>query len=254
MSGNTGFLGCGTVYLNRRTGGVYQGWQEIGNATKFGIKSNSTLKERKSKACASYGQPVDAVSIPDPSELSIDTDTVNRQNLAMAFLGNDYAVAIAAGTVTDEVIIAPVVLGAMMQTAKGNISTVDITDSTGGTTYVNGTDYEVVNAAVGLIKVIDGGSITSAESLLIDYANGSVAGTRITGGTESQINVAIKLVGKNLVDDSGVTVDVWDAIVSPTSEIDFLADDFSNIQLTGRIQLDAVKGNGYEVITDIANS
>ena len=250
MSKNTGFLGCGTVFLNRKKAGVYQGWQEIGNATKFGIKSNSTLKERKSKACASYGQPVDAVSIPDPSELSIDTDTINRANLAMAFLGNDYTVAEAAGTVTDEVILAPVTLGAMVQTALGNISTVVLTDSAATTTYVDGTDYEIVNAAVGLIKIIEGGAITSAQSLLIDYVNAGVAGTRITGGTESQINVAIKLVGKNLVDDSGVVVDVWDAIISPTSEIDFLADDFSNIQLTGRIQLDSVKGNGYEVVTE----
>jgi hypothetical protein len=58
------------------------------------------------------------------------------------------------------------------------------------------------------------------------------------------------LVGKNLVNDNGVVVDVWDAIISPNSEIDFLSDDFSNIQLTGRIQLDESKGNGYEVTTE----
>jgi hypothetical protein len=247
---NSGFLGCGTVYFNRRVSGVYQGWQEIGNATKFGIKSNSTLKERKSKKCNSYGQPVDAVSIPDPSELSIDTDTINRQNLAMAFLGNDYALSVAASTVTDEVIIAPVVAGASMVTALPNISAVVLTDSGASTTYVEGTDYTVSNAVIGMIDIIDGGAITSAQSLLVDYASGGVSGIRITGGTESQINVAIKLVGKNLVNDNGVVVDVWDAIISPNSEIDFLSDDFSNIQLTGRIQLDESKGNGYEVTTE----
>ena len=244
-----GFLGCGTLYFNRITGGTSSGWLKVGNATKMAIKTNSTLKERKSRQCNSYGQVVDSVSIPEPSDLSIDLDTLDRTNLAYAFLGKDFDLNVSSGTVTDEAITVAD-LDTSFQVANGNISSVVITDNTAATTYVLGTDYEIENASVGLIKVLSTGSITSGQAILVDYAYGAVTGSRITGGTDSQIKTAIKLVGKNLVDDSGVVVDVWIATVTPTSEIDFLADDFSTISLTGRIELSATKGNGFEVVID----
>lgn len=248
MAGS-GFLGCGTIYFNREVNGVASGWKEVGNSMKFAIKSNSTLKERKSKKCNSYGQTVDSVSIADPSELSINLDTIDKTNLAIAFLGNDSTISVTAGTITDESIVAPD-QGAMLKTMQGNISAVVITDATATTTYAAGTDYNVINEAVGLIEIVEGGGITAGEVLLVDYANGVVTASKVTGGTESQIKVGIMMVGKNLVNNTGVVVEVWKATVSPTSEIDFLADDFSAVELTGRIELDEVKGNGFEVQID----
>lgn len=246
----SGFLGCGTLYFDRLVDGSSTGWVKVGNAMKFAIKSNSTLKERKSKSCDSYGQTIDSVSVPEPSELSVTLDDLQRENLAIAFLGNDFQNDITAGTVTDEPVTAPA-LGSIFQTALGQISGLVITDLGGVTTYVAGTDYKIDNAAVGLVQILVGGAITQGESLLVDYSNGGFTSGKVTGGTESQIKTAIKLVGTNLVNETGVEVDVWRATLAPNSEIDFLSDDYTTIDLQGRIELDEVRGNGFEVITEI---
>lgn len=250
----SGFIGCGTVYINRQNAdGTYDGFKKVGNATKLAIKTSSTLKERKSKACGSFGQTVDSVSIPDSTELTMSLDDLDANNLAIAFLGTNSALNNSAGSVLSEVVIAGA-FGASVQLAGRNISNVVVKDQSDTTTFVAGTDYNVILESAGLVEIIEGGAITPKDSLLVSYDTAAETGATILGGTNSRITAQVLMVGKNLADNKGVRVNVWDAVLSPSSEVDFLADDFSALELQGRVQLDADRGNGFEVEYELTSS
>jgi len=240
-----GFLGCGDVYANRKIGGVDSGWVLLGNATKLGIQTNTELKERTSKSCNTYGQVIDSVSIKQPDDLMLTLDDLQKDNLAAIFLGDASNKSISGGSVADE--DQTVAFGKLVQTTQENISNVVITNTGGVTTYVAGTDYRIENAAMGFIEILESGTISDAEVIEITYDHGAVASELIRGGTNSNVTMAIKLAGKNLVDDTNVTVNIWEAILSPQTEIDFLSDEFNTLEFNGRINLDEARGNGFEI-------
>ena len=249
----SGFLGCGEVFVDRKVGGVWQGFVPFGNATKFELKSNSELKQRISKKCDSYGQAVDSVTIQRPAELSIMLDEIDRESLAIIFLGSSLAENVTGGTVTDELIPVTTV-GKMIRTANANINTVVVSDATGTTPFTEGTDYEIVNSAVGLIKILEGGSIVAGVDVSVDYDSALVTANVVRGGTDSDVKLRYLLVGKNLATQENVQVDVWESNASPQSGVDFLSEEFTTIELSGSANIDPDKGNPYEVRTEIVNA
>ena len=248
-----GLLACGNVFVDRKINGVWQGIVPFGNATKFEIKTNSELKQRTSRKCENYGQAVDSVTIQRPAELNITLDELDRESLAIIFLGTSAAQTIAGGTITDELI--PVVtVGKIIRTASANISSVVVSDATGATAFTEGTDYEIVNAAVGLIKILEGGSIVAGVDVSVDYVSADVTANVVTGGTDPNIKLRYLLVGQNLVTQEPLQVEVFDSNASPQSGVDFLSEEYSTIELSGTANIDPDKGYPFEVKTEIVNA
>ena len=84
-----GFLGAGDLYarIYITSTGQYDQWTGPYEATKFEIKPNSDLKEMVSRGRATYGQVIESVPLPKPSDLSVTFGEVNRESLAMALFG-----------------------------------------------------------------------------------------------------------------------------------------------------------------------
>lgn len=198
-----------------------------------------------------YGQVFDTVMLKQPAQISVTLDDINKDNLALAFMGTVGAYTQTGSTVTDKAITAQ--HDVSVDLAYRNVSLVIVTDSAGVTTYTAGTDYEI-HARLGMIKVLSTGTIADAAALLIDYTYGSIAGNQVQGGTDPIIRGAFRLDGKNFADDSVVIVDVWEGVLSPSSEFDFLADDFSPIELAGSITTPSGKSEPYVVQTDVVLS
>jgi len=240
-----GLLACGDLFINRFEDGVWGGFNPAGNATKFEIKPNASLKSRISKSCAGYGQEVDSVAIPAPTEVSIEVDELNKENLAIAFLGTSNAITVGASSVTDEAhtVATP---NQTIRLAKGNVSNVTITK--GGTELAEGKDYNIVNAKVGLIKMVAVGEVK------VFYQAGAITANKTTGGDKSLVKLAYLLVGKNLVTGEPLQCEVWDTTVTPTSPVDFLAEDFVTLSLSGNAKFVQEKGSSFEVLTKIQNA
>jgi len=261
----SGFLGSGDLYYNRVVGGVSQGWLRFGNATKFEIKENTELKERKSKQKATYGQVLDSVAIKQPAEIAVALDDLDKDNLALAFLGDVSAI-----DVTGAALGAPVgydtpAFDGIIRVAHEHLSLVEITDgATGAITYVEGVDYEIVSAERGLIKILEGDGtddivpsepyVVDTSGLLIDYTYASATGNKVKGGTNSSIKVALLLDGENFADQSKTSVDVWEAVLAPQTGVDFLSDDFATLELNGTLNTPSAKASAYEINTDLAAS
>ena len=101
MSGDAKLF-SGDIYIDRKdASGEPTGFVRIG-AGKLEIKPNVEQKELVSKGRDTYGQVLASVSIPKPADFSIEFLEADRQVLAMALMGQDADISVAAGTVTDE--------------------------------------------------------------------------------------------------------------------------------------------------------
>jgi hypothetical protein len=232
-----GFVGSGDVYLTPiLTGGGFGKRKDTGNTTKFAIKSNSTLKQQKSKKRDSYGTVLESVALQDPAELSMTLETVNRDSLRYCFQGEDAAYAQVGGAVLNEVVIMQI--DGWVQLANEDLAAagVVLTNSAGVTTYVEGTDYEVLRR-LGWVRAKTGGAITDLQSCLIDYTANAFTGAAIRGNVQPQIRAMLELDGENKVDNSIGILRCWEVILSPSSEFDFFKDDFNTIELTGQLKV-----------------
>lgn len=245
-----GFLGSGRVYVDRKEDGVFKGYKYVGNTTKFEIKENTEKKERISKDHSNYGSALDTVYIKQPADVNISLDDLDKDNLALVFMGNASSLSVSAGTVTDEAQKA--YPGSLLLASQRNISAVVITDSSGATTYALGTDYEITDAKTGLINILSTGSITEGQDVLVDYSHAGFTSNKVEGGTNSSIIMRVLFEGVNQVNQKKSVVRVFQAILAPTTGVDFKSDDFTTIELAGTANVPTGKTAAYEVETDVA--
>jgi len=260
----SGFLGSGDLYYNRVVAGIDQGWLRMGNATKFEIKENTELKERISKQKASYGQVLDSVSVKQPAELAVTLDDLDKDVIAMAFLGTVSDIDVTGASITDEG--HPVAsYDGYVRLTKGNVSNVVVKDSaTGAITYVLDVDYKVSSAKSGMIQLLKGDGtddiaeneayVFGASGIEISYDYATSTGKKVKGGTNSSIKVALMMDGENFADQSQVEVDVWEAVLAPQTGVDFLADDFATLELNGTLNTPSGFDSAYEVNTDLVSA
>lgn len=232
-----GFLGAGDLYINRYDSdtAAYAGEKGPYECVKLEIKPNSDLKELTSKGKTTYGQVIESVPIPKPSDLTIELGEVDREGLAMALFGKVETLAVGAGTMTAESLVAK--KGFWVQTSKRNLASAGllVKDSTGTTTYVLGTDY-LVNYRLGTIKVLDGSAIVDGATLKVTGTSNAIDGSTIVGSTETQVRAKFRLDGVNFVDNTPSIVTIYEAVLTPDKAFDFLQDNFGTISLKGRMK------------------
>jgi hypothetical protein len=233
---NDGLLLEGTAYFNRlSTTGTYEGLIELPGLAKLGISTGADIKEMISKDKDYYGQIIASVATAQPSQFSIMMRNSTQQGMALALMGNNETYSAGSGTVTDESVTAD--LGAIVELAQRNLTagSVVVTSDPAGTTYVEGTDYEV-NYALGLLKVLSGGAISDAANLLVDYAHGAIDGWRVRGATRTQAKGRFILDGRNLINNKTVRFEAYSVLLTSDGEIDFMADDPVEFGMTGRME------------------
>ena len=194
-----------------------------------------------------YGQARANVILPSPTEITIEIAAASARAVAMQFQGAIQAFNQGAATVADEAITTAVV--GENKLANRNIASAGfkVTNSSGSTTYVLGTDYDV-NYVRGILVVKAGGAISAGASLKVSYTAVASEGTRILGGRNPQVRCRARFDGQNMVDGSPLGVNVWEAVLGASNAFDFLASDFVAIQLSGKIVTPAGKTEGYEVL------
>ena len=67
-------------------------------------------------------------------------------------------------------------------------------------------------------------------------------------GLELAIEIDLTFDGINQADGTQCTATIWEAVLAPDSEFDFLADDFGNVNLTGTLKTPTGKDAPYEVL------
>lgn len=248
MSAARGFLGAGDLYIARYNPATSQfdDFQGPIESTKFEIKPKVDMKEMTSKGRTTYGQVIESVPIPKPFEFTVDFAEVSGETLVTAFLGTKTALNQGSGTMTNiNVTLNGTSWG---QIGHMNIATAGLTvkDPTGTTTYVKDTDY-VINYRLGQLQRVAGGAITDGEIVKVSGTYNAVTGSQIAGGTNAQIRAKFRFDGKNFADGLPCIVDVWEAVIASDKAFDFLANDFAQVSLTGRLKTPVGKSEPFVV-------
>lgn len=248
MSIAKAILGAGSVRLDYYDP-VLQAYQGIGDpleADKFEITPDSEVKEKTSKSREAYGQVIAAVVIGKPTKIAITLSGFSVQALALQFQGVRTAWTQGASTITDEVVVAK--LDKWLKLSKRNLSEVgfSVKNTSGTTTYVLDTDY-LVNYSTGEIKPLSTGAIAANENLKLNGSALALAGEIIRGGVRPQVRVRAVWEGINLVDGQEVEVEAWEAVLTASNGFDFLASDFSGVDLKGTLVVPTGKTEPYVI-------
>lgn len=251
-----GFIGAGDVWLNRidPVTGLFAGWVGPLEASKFALKTNATLKELKSKSRDGYGQIIESVPLQDPAEFSMTLREANKENITLMFMGEEAVLTQGSGSLTDAALNLKAGKATALANQNVNTAAFVLTSSPAGTTYVLGTDY-TVNYRLGLVQAIAGSALATAVAaagapglnLLVDYGWAAISGARVRGGVQPQLRAWVKFDGKNFADGAPVICEVYEGILTPDSEFDFLADDWNELPLNGRMKTPVGKTEPFVV-------
>jgi len=241
-----GFLGAGDVYIERIVAGVAQGLKGPYYADKFEIKPNVEVKELVSKGRNDYGQTLESVALQKPADFTLELKEVNKESMALALLGTQAAVSQGSGTLTDqEVTTKADCWVSVSKEALG--ATITVKDSaTGLITYVEDTDYEL-NRPLGLIKALSTGAITASQHVDVSGTYGAVSATKISGATSADVRARFVFDGINQADGLPCTVEIYEGVIAANSAFDFLANDFNNVSLPGKMKTPTGKSEPFTV-------
>ncbi len=260
------FVFSGDLYIDRLTdAGVSTGYLDVSNATQMSIGETTDIKTQLSKMRATRGQVLATVATKKPATLKLTLDQIDRDKLAMALLGTVSTITQTADEATGETAaVVTLIPGAWVQLPPRSI----IADDTGAQISVApmtvgyGADPDATptpiaatpipqedlefNLRLGLVKYI-GDTLTEPTETTFTYFYSAYTGSLISGSTTPTIKAKLKLDGINVVDGTAVTVTIDEATLTPSKEVDFLADDFAVLEMTGEMRTLTNKTSPYTV-------
>lgn len=239
------FLGAGDIFINRLVDGIEQGLIGPIKAEQLEIQPQVETRESTSKGRYDYGQVLESVNLAQPTEFTLALKEVTGDILVMAFLGTSAALNQASGALTAKK-VAIARLGRWQELGVKNLDDLIAVTDDADDTLTEGVDYEL-NRPLGWIRAIEGGSVSAADTLTINGSYKAATGSVISGSTRTEVRARIVFDGINLADGTQCTVDVAEAVLAADSAFDFLADDFGNVTLTGRLKTPVGKAEPYTV-------
>lgn len=237
-------LGKGKLFIKRRDAitGADTGYRHAGNCDKFATKATVDVIDNMSSM-----DPIAGIYAEIPKstkvEITIEGFEYDPNNVALMLYGDSSAYSQGASAPTDVefAAAATVVLDGYYEIGARNATITNIKQ--GATVLTLGTDYEVTDAAVGMIHLLPTGAATPGAALTWSGSIPAIlatAGNRlITIATSPQIPGTVRFLpapkhGPNM------DVTLWSVNLTPNGEPEFISDALAKIALKGTVQLDAV--------------
>ncbi len=240
-NGNQVLLGRGKVFFNRlSSAGAATGYKFLGEVSKLELSTQDDILEMRDHTVNST--PVlKKVNKQRDAKVSLTFHEMDKENVAMALMGSVSAFIQTSGSVTAEALTTSVVKGHSYKTVARQISSVVV--KKGASTLVLGTDYDIADAATGLIHIREGSvTVSDGDSLTVDYTKAAIASpglARVVGGNSSFIEGALLFIGDPATGPSA-DVEIWKASISPSGVLGLIQDDFAGVDLEATILSDPV--------------
>ena len=231
----------------------YLGEIYLGNCPSFGISIETEKAEHYSSETGLREKDASVVLEVKRSG-SLTCDNMSMSNVALFLSGSTGTITQAAGTVTDEEVkVVPgryYQLGLSPATPVGarNVSAVAVKDSTGVTTYVAGTDYNV-DLVKGRLQILDTGTIV-AGNIKVSYDKPAKTWKRIKTGQASELRGAIRVVS----DNAGATNRDYYmplCILKPAGELPVIAEEAEYVTMEFELEV-LTPANGSAIYLDDA--
>lgn len=178
-------------------GNAGNGYLDLGNIPTFNIDRNSTEIEHFAFIAAALARQKDLTLVTDVGiSFNFSMDELFSENWNILLWGGGTVPAVqAGGAVVDEVFTAPAILDRSIFTAESNISSFGMDDQLLlASPYVLDTDYEIVNAVTGEIKILSTGAITAGLTpLYLTYTSAARTRSKIVPGFDTSIQGSARL-------------------------------------------------------------
>ncbi|MBF0568277.1 MAG: hypothetical protein HQK95_05355 [Nitrospirae bacterium] len=216
------FVGSGILYIDALTAdGGKTGELDVGNTDNFVVEAPKlATKEMLSSRAANYGQIVAKAVTSAPQQAKFTLRDIRRKNLMLALFGVDSDLTQAAGSVTDESVMAA--LGKYMKMGNRNVkqspapvvlsadkilTATDISfTATGKTIGISSEDFVTAGFAAGqkilisdtasnngvkTIATVAQHAITVAETLVNETAGSATLTVQYTEGTDYEVDYTV---------------------------------------------------------------
>lgn len=212
------------------------------NPVTLGIETPEPARtQRTSRLRDSYGQALDEIVTPSPTQINFSTDeTGDAEVLAWGLNGEAVGYSQASATVTDAV--HAVEKGKWLRLPHRAISSLVIEPEGGGTAFEVNVDY-LVDAVSGMVKITDGGDIATGD-VQVSYVAAALTGKKVNAGTKPNMRVCIEGDGINRANGKRVHVVIPCASLSASGTQDLVGDEFLVSELSGT----ALKLTGREPV------
>ena len=231
------YIGKGEVFIQKRgTAGAKM--VPIGNCSslKFGIAEDKKELQDYTRA---GGGLLDSVTTIKSVTASMSVSNLSPENLALATRGTTSAVASA--TVTDEA-HAGILLGSLIRLAKVPDVTAPVTVKKGATVIASAGNWEINGA--GLWIAAAPADLLANDDITVSYT--ALAGDVVQALTTSNDEYTMIFSGLNEArSGKPVIVTVHRLKFSPAASLDWIADDFGQLEMSADVLADAtVTGSG----------
>ncbi|SDP69722.1 phage tail tube protein [Desulforhopalus singaporensis] len=222
-----------------------------GNVTDFQIIPDAEELEIISTGNADYGQAADTMIDAKPTKCSFSVNRFNIDTLANAFMGSYAARTASAGTVDagDPEDVTAYSDG-ISRLNHIDISNLVIKDETDTTTYVLDTDYEIVDAKLGLIKVLSTGSISGGDTLHASYSYAAESGYLLSGGTSSSRFLKMWGRGVNRFNNKESRVEIPRGSIKPNGNFSMVGNEAATVGFDVTINVPTDGSAPFTIITD----
>jgi len=192
MSTDNILIGGGRIFFNDggQDGNAGNGLLDMGNIPALAIQKALTEIEHFGYNAVTRSRQKDLNIVTDIGmSLSFTVDELFAEMWNILLFGSGTTSTVQSGSsIVDEVATAPVLLDRSIFTAESNISSLVVDDDAASASpFVENTDYEIVNATTGEIKILSTGSITTGMSLFLTYTSAARTRQRIVPGADASV-------------------------------------------------------------------
>ena len=231
------YRGQGQVFLATRISGKPAGFTFVGNVSEL-MLNPQTEKIEHTESQTGNNSVDKVIERALKVEISMTIDSIASENLARMVFGK--VTTDADSTVSSEVHLA--YPGKNLIVNNINLQTFDsLTDAGGATEYVAGTDYEVIDLAAGMIRVLDGGAIVEGQEVEANYTNGAYE--TVAAFAQPNIEYWLRFNGLNTAEENNpVVIDCFKVRFAPAQDVPMINDDdFATYQQSGDCLFDATQ-------------
>ena len=167
------------------------GFIDIGNTTALTTQTSVETKERVSKQKGTYGSALDSLKTVKPTEIGLKLDTFDKDNLALALMGEAAVIAATAQTVADETVTIGK-KGMAYKLANGNIDPVTVKVKNKSKAAVDAAHIDI-NATLGMITILPAAdTVNDGEDITVEYKTRASGGYKVSAATLSRLDLEIR--------------------------------------------------------------
>ena len=222
--------------------GSNDNWERIGNVTQLEIERKVESDELQSTGKNDYGAALESVPKPGVTSIKTTFNTFDKHGLARILMGTAVDFTGTVQNVVDKVLT--VKKGGSLELEHGDIDPATLAVKTEAGQAVEASNYRLT-ANLGLLEILPASTLNNGDKIKVSYKTKGRAGFHIDAETVSDIELELKLDGKDRITGKEGLLHIYHAKLKTDGALDWFADDWWKNGVTGTLLKPSDKPSTY---------